>query len=77
MNNAIEFYDTISVSIDVENNSDSCPVTKEFGRRGLYLAATGSAVLGIWGLVCLVAGLSACGNLAVFKETLLMALTGM
>ena len=77
MNNAIEFYENISVSIDVENNSDSCPVTKELGRRGLYLAATGSALLGIWGIICLVAGLSNCGNLAVLKETLLMALTGM
>ena len=76
MNNAIEFYENISVSIEVEDNS-SCPVTKELGRRGLYVAATGSALLGIWGLVCLVAGLSNCGDLAAFRETLLMALTGL
>jgi len=77
MNNAVEFYDGMSVGIDAESNVDVCPITKELGRRGIYLAATGSALLGIWGLVCLVVGLSSCGSLAALKETLLMALTGM
>ena len=77
MNSAIELYDNISVSVDAEKDSEGYPVTKELGRRGIYLAATGSAVLGIWGIVCLVAGLSTCGNLVLLKQTLLMALTGM
>jgi hypothetical protein len=75
MNNAIEFYENISVTAD--QNADCCPVTKDVGKRGLYLALTGSAVIGIWGIVCLVAGLCSCDSIQVFKQSLLMALTGM
>ena len=74
---AIELYDNITVSIDAKKDSDGFLVAEDLGRRGIYLAATGSALLGVWGLVCLVAGLSTCGNLALLKETVLRALTGM
>ena len=77
MNRAIDCYDNISVNVDGAKDSHGYPATGEFERRGIYLAATGSAVLGAWGLVCLTAGLSTCGTLALLKQTLLMALTGM
>lgn len=75
MSNAIEFYESISVAVDEEANS--CPVTREIGRRGLWVALAGSAVIGIWGVICLVGGLCSCGSLAMVKSSLLMALTGM
>ena len=77
MNSAIELYENITVSIDASMDSDGSLVAEDLGRRSIFMAATGSAVLGVWGLVCLVAGLSTCGNLALLKETVLMALTGM
>ena len=77
MNSSIELYDNISVDVDVRIDGEGYPVTKEFGRRGIYLAIAGSAVLGAWGLICLVSGLINCGNLALLKQSLLMAITGM
>ena len=74
---AIELYDNITVSIDARKTGDGFLAAEDLGGRGIFLTAIGSAVLGVWGLVCLVAGLSTCGNFALLKETVLMALTGM
>ena len=74
MSNAIEFYESISVAV---NEEASCPVTKEMGRRGLWAALVGSAVIGIWGIICLVGGLCSCESLSMVKNSLIMALTGM
>ena len=54
MNSAIELYDNISVNVEVKEESQGYPVAQELGRRGIYLAAAGSAVVGAWGLICLV-----------------------
>lgn len=75
MSNTIEFYDSVSVAVNEEANC--YPATREMERRGLWIALAGSAVIGIWAVICLVGGLCSCDSLSMIKSSLFMALTGM
>ncbi len=75
MSNTIEFYDSVSVAAHEE--AGCYPATREMERRGLWVALAGSAVIGVWAVICLVGGLCSCGTLSMIKNSLFMALTGM
>lgn len=52
-------------------------VSMPIGKGGSWLVASFSAVLGAWGVVCLIGGLFSCNSVATIKEALVMMLTGM
>ncbi|MEW6427583.1 MAG: hypothetical protein AB1568_06065 [Thermodesulfobacteriota bacterium] len=52
-------------------------VAVPIGKSGSWLVAGCSAILGVWGCVCLVSGLFNCTSAAAFKQALVMMLTGM
>lgn len=75
MSNTIELYE--SISVEVNDEAARCPVTREVGRRGLWVTLAGSAVIGIWAVICLIGGLCSCESFSMIKSCLFMALTGM
>lgn len=70
-------FKTIEDVLQEKAESPSLDLDLGNSRLGLVVIKMMAAVVGFWGLLCLVSGLGNCGNLQELGRSLLTALTGM